>query len=152
MVPVQTEKGEGLYGTYIDLKKYGFNARNTDTLIFWNNAPFDIMFKLGPKFGRLGPGGYRVFLDKGPKHINYIARRTDSGSMDKKVSFERKTVYPWKNQTFWLTWKDGRIATGEGDDPSGKALLEWTDPNPIPINAIGISSTCKAWTMKILNA
>jgi len=43
-------------------------------------------------------------------------------------------------QTFWVSWADGRYAAGMGDTTGVGTVVAWDDSNPVPINAVMIKS------------
>nr|XP_022343555.1 uncharacterized protein LOC111136752 isoform X1 [Crassostrea virginica] len=41
---------------------------------------------------------------------------------------------------FWVSWRNGTIRVGEGQEVGTGVFMEWTDPNPHPVKFIGFSS------------
>ena len=89
------------------------------------------MIALMPKFNRYGTGGYIICLDRFGE--NFIDRLR---LFNRKIYYKGDTVQ--QRKIFVLTWKNGKIAIKDG--MADKVLMEWTDPDPIPVNTIGIST------------
>jgi len=41
--------------------------------------------------------------------------------------------------TFWLSWADGTVKLGKGSDVGQNSVLEYQDPNPIPVNYLAFA-------------
>ena len=64
-----------------------------------------------------------------------VIRKCDQCKYSK--SFDHSPLKADEYRPFWISWEGGLIKVGSGKQPNG-VFLEWQDPDPIPVNYIGI--------------
>ncbi|KAK3088228.1 hypothetical protein FSP39_016392 [Pinctada imbricata] len=88
---------------------------------------------------------YKIGIGRGGNAFHSI---TKDGT-ERKVAYS--TLLRCEATPIWITWKNGRIAAGNGTDVTMNVAIEWTDGEPLVIKDIGLSSWNKIWTFQIID-
>ncbi|KAK3087753.1 hypothetical protein FSP39_010177, partial [Pinctada imbricata] len=126
---------------YIDLEPFGITGKGRTALIFSSDACKTMWIGLMPDKHDTS-SMYDISLGRGGN--KFLAIEKD-GKEKKRV---KSSILDCTPKELWITWKDGRIAVGEGTDIAKNVVMEWTDDDPLDVNDIGLSSWDKEWTFQ----
>ncbi|KAK3087897.1 hypothetical protein FSP39_012248 [Pinctada imbricata] len=127
--------------SFFDLEPYGITGKGRDTLTFTTNACHDVWVGLMPNKHETSTM-YKIGIGRGGNKFNTILK---NGTQKKRSDSAILTCYI---KHLWVTWKNGRIAAGEGIDITKNVVIEWTDDDPLTVNDIGVSSWNEKWTFQ----
>ncbi|KAK3083638.1 hypothetical protein FSP39_000621 [Pinctada imbricata] len=127
--------------SYFDLEPYGITGKGRTTLIFNADACRNLFVGLMPNKYETS-SMYKIGIGRGVNGFNTIQKN------DAQVKRSDSQILDCSSKQLWISWKDGRIAAGEGVDVTKNVAIEWTDGDPLAVNDIGVSSWNEKWTFQ----
>ena len=124
---------------YTPLSIYGFDAGSNSALTFLVKTCSDAFVALVDARNLSSGENFYEIVIGAHRGRNFIFRRNGVGKT-KIDSFNRQVlcnVY----KPFWISWDQGHIQVGQGLDVDEEPIMEFSDPTPFAVEAIGIMTS-----------
>lgn len=125
--------------SYHSLSDIGINATTRTSLVFTVRACNDAHIGLFTAYPSMTQNRFYEIVIGGWANSKSVIRKEKQGYAWAQ-KHQRNLLSCTNAQPFWVSWNNGHIKVGTGQQVNSNTFMEWTDPNPYLVKFAAVSA------------